>query len=256
MPFVKLDSGILDSTLWVERECREVFITALLMAEPFECEAPMEQIEVRSLKNTGFVVPPGWYGFVPASGPGILRRALVDEKAGLAALERLGSPDPGSRSKAFDGRRLVRVDGGFIVLNFMTYREHDYTAAERMRRYREKKRQELVSELGVTRNVTLATSLPSASASASVDVSPVKPKPERKRARKSNGATPCPASIEISERMAQWAVDLGVPAEALQAQTEKFLDHHKSKGSTFKDWDAAWRTWMRNSVEYQQRRRA
>ena len=138
MAFVKLDTGILNSTLWVERECRELFITALLMAVPFEVETPMEQFEVHSLNHTGFVVPVGWYGLVRAAGVGICRMAMVEAKVGLIALERLGSPDPESRSKDFDGRRLVRVDGGFIVLNYMKYRERDDTAAERSRRYRER----------------------------------------------------------------------------------------------------------------------
>lgn len=56
--------------------------------------------------------------------------------------------------------------------------------------------------------------------------------------------------------MAAWAVEIGVPAEILRAQTDKFLDHHRAKGSTFKDWDSAWRTWMRNAVEFSQRRAA
>lgn len=138
MAFVKLDTGILDSTLWIERECREVFITALLMAEPFELETPAEQLEVRTLEKTGFIVPVGWYGFVRAAGPGIVRRALVDQESGLIALERLCAPDEGSRSADFEGRRLARVDGGYIVLNFMKYRDRDNTAAERMKRYRER----------------------------------------------------------------------------------------------------------------------
>lgn len=140
MAFVKLDTGILDSTLWIDRECREVFITALLLAEPREITEPMPQIEVRSLDHTGFVVPPEWYGFVSAAGVGILRRAMVEEGPGFAALEKLGSVDLESRSKKFDGRRLVRVDGGFLVLNYMEYRDRDHTAAERQRNLRERKR--------------------------------------------------------------------------------------------------------------------
>ena len=138
MAFVKLDTGILDSTLWIERECREIFITALLMAEPRETVEPLAQLEVRSIKQTGFTVPPGWYGFVPAAGSGIARRAMLDIEVGLKALEDLGAPDQESRSDEFDGRRLVRVDGGYIVLNYMKYRERDYTTAERSRRYRER----------------------------------------------------------------------------------------------------------------------
>lgn len=138
MAYVKLDVGILNSTLWVDRECREVFITALLMAVPRELPEPQPQISVRSLDLTGFVAPPGRYGFVEAAGVGILRVAMVPLEPGLAALERLGSTDDESRSPAFGGRRLIRVAGGYLVLNFDEYRTKDHTAAERARRYRQR----------------------------------------------------------------------------------------------------------------------
>jgi hypothetical protein len=136
MAFVKLDCGILDSTLWADRDAKDLFITALLMAAPHELVEPMEQIRVRSLEKTGFVIPPGWYGMVRAAGQGIVRRHGMEMEAGLAALERLGAPEPDSRTPDFEGRRLARVDGGYIVLNFKKYRDKDHTSAERSRRYR------------------------------------------------------------------------------------------------------------------------
>jgi hypothetical protein len=141
MAFVKLDCGILNSTLWVEREPRDVFITALLMAQPIEIQEPMPQFEVRSLEPTGFMIPPGWYGFVQAAGPGIVRMSMSDQTAGMDALEKLGAPDPESRSSDFEGRRLVRVDGGYVILNFMKYRDKDNNSAIRSARYRERKAQ-------------------------------------------------------------------------------------------------------------------
>lgn len=158
--FVKLDCGIADSSLWVERDVRSIFITALVMASPVEITEPMPQYKVRSLDPTGWSVPPGWYGMVHAAGPGIVRRDGCDPEKGLDALEELGSPDPQSRSQDFDGRRLVRVDGGYLVLNYFKYRDRDYTAAERMRRMRAKKRNSDVTRNGdgVTPNVTHAES--------------------------------------------------------------------------------------------------
>lgn len=147
MPFVKLDCGILNSTLWFERTAREIFITALLMAEPLETLEPRAEISTRNLDLTGWIVPPGWYGFVPAAGVGILHRAGIEKtEQAMAALESLARPEDASRSKEFDGRRLVRIDGGFIILNYMKYRERDYTAAERAKRYRDR--------LSSRRNVT------------------------------------------------------------------------------------------------------
>lgn len=140
MPFVKLDTGILDSSLWIDREARECFVTALLMAVPRQFSEPISQLEVRTLERTGFVAPPGWYGFVAAAGPGIVRRAMItDQEAGLSALERLGSPEAESRNPEHDGRRMIRIDGGYLVLNFMLYRERDEGAAARMRLYRARK---------------------------------------------------------------------------------------------------------------------
>jgi hypothetical protein len=140
MPFVKLDCGILDSSLWIDQDARTVFITALLMAEPFELLAPAAQLEIESLDGTGWDVPPGWYGKVNAAGGGIILRAGVENEKGVQALKKLGSPDKQSRSDAFDGRRLVRVDGGFLVLNFIKYRDLDYTNAERQARWRERQK--------------------------------------------------------------------------------------------------------------------
>lgn len=151
MAFVKLDTGILDSTLWIERDCREIFITALLMAEPREFTFPLPQIAIGSLDYTGFQAPAGWYGFVPAASFGIINRAGVEREAGLEALRKLGEPENESRSKEFEGRRMIRVNGGFLILNFMKYRDKDHTAAERQRRLRERKK--ALEAENVTRDV-------------------------------------------------------------------------------------------------------
>lgn len=43
------------------------------------------------------------------------------------------------------------------------------------------------------------------------------------------------------------AVSLGRSASA---ELPAFADFHRSKGSTFKDWQSAFRTWLRNSVKF------
>ena len=140
MAFVKLDAGILDSSLWQQRDARDVFLTALLMAVPHETTEPMAQLDPATGQPTGWSVPPGWYGFVRAAGPSILARCGIDRDIGMACLSALGGPEPESRSPDWDGRRLVRVAGGYIVLNWARYRERDQTAAERSKRWRERQR--------------------------------------------------------------------------------------------------------------------
>lgn len=135
MPFVKLDCAMLRSTTWFDLEARNVFITALLMAEPREFAEPVQQIAVDSLTPTGWEAPPDWYGFVAASGPGILDAAKMGT---VEVLRRLGEPDLESRNPAHEGRRMIRVHGGYLVLNFIRYREKDATAADRQKRWRER----------------------------------------------------------------------------------------------------------------------
>ncbi|HWO88832.1 MAG TPA: hypothetical protein VNL98_06755 [Gemmatimonadales bacterium] len=156
MPFVKLDAGLLHSTIWLDRDARDLFVTALLLAVPHELTAPTPQLEVDSLQGTGWTVPPGWYGFVAGAGSGIVHMAGLDQPAGIAALKRLGAPDPQSRTPTHEGRRMVRIDGGYLILNYMKYRDFDYTAAERMRRFRERKKAEHIEEdeATVTANAT------------------------------------------------------------------------------------------------------
>lgn len=138
MSFVKLDCNMLNSSIWPDKDARDVFITMLLMASLWDTTNPIEAKEIRSLSPSGFVVPPGWYGWVGAAAPGIAHRCGIDPRKCIDAIERLASPDPDSRSSRFDGRRIARIDGGYVILNYDEYRKRDTTASERSKRYREK----------------------------------------------------------------------------------------------------------------------
>jgi hypothetical protein len=48
----------------------------------------------------------------------------------------------------------------------------------------------------------------------------------------------------------RWA-EATVPAVDIDAELPKFCDHHTAKDSRFADWDAALRSWLRRSAEYQ-----
>lgn len=148
MAFAKIDTAILSSSVWVNRAVRDIFITALLMAKPYQLIEPAPQIKTDNLEETGFIVPPGWYGFVAAAGVGIIHRALLKEKEGYEALRALSQPDPDSRSQEFEGRRLVRINGGYLILNYMKYRDRDSTNAERQQRFRERKQERQRKAIG------------------------------------------------------------------------------------------------------------
>ena len=231
MPFVKLDCGILNSTLWAERTARELFLTALLMAEPYETTTALPQIATRGFELTGWSVPPGWYGFVHAASVGILARAQIPENdAAWAALTSLGEPDTDSRSADFDGRRLVRVDGGWIVLNYMKYRERDYTGADRAKRYRERKRLQRASrrdDAVSRRDITQAERGDAVShrdiTQAEVEVEVEVQKTKRTRSRSLSEKAP-PEEPKTPEPRGQTSA--GYTTEAVAEAARRFLDRY------------------------------
>lgn len=68
---------------------------------------------------------------------------------------------------------------------------------------------------------------------------------ERKRA-----ATPIPDDFRVSEHMYGWAAEKGIGRRQVDADTEQFIDYHRGKDSRQVDWEATWRTWMRNTIRF------
>jgi hypothetical protein len=70
------------------------------------------------------------------------------------------------------------------------------------------------------------------------------------------GKTPrgsfAPDEFPLSEQHRQQAERYGVRPDRIAAETAKFLDHHRSRGTRFIDWQAAWRTWMQRVSDYGQ----
>jgi len=117
MPYVKLDTDTLNSSLWVsDYRTRITFLTMLMLAKPD--------------------------GTVAAKAPGIARAAVLPIEDVRKALDELESPDPDSRTEDEDGRRIRRIEGGFHIINYTKYREKDHTAAERQRRWRENQKKQ------------------------------------------------------------------------------------------------------------------
>jgi hypothetical protein len=142
MGFTKLDSGIVNSSVWAEPlATRVVWVTMLAIAD----------------KN----------GYVPCARSGLLRASNVPIEDFDKAILSLESPDPDSRTPDNQGRRVEKVDGGWIILNFPKYRLHSEIIKDqtriRVNKYREKIKK--VTQCNVT------SMLPSVSDSASVSAS-------------------------------------------------------------------------------------
>ena len=118
--YVKIFQDILDSSIWDENlATRIVWITMLIMADE--------------------------RGVVRASTSGVRRRAGVTRDEMAQAMKVLVGPDLDSKDQTYAGRRVERVDGGWLVLNNMKYREirtrRQLQDAERQRKHYDKKRE-------------------------------------------------------------------------------------------------------------------
>ena len=98
MGFTKLFDALIYSTVWREEmHVKVTWITMLALADR--------------------------HGTVMASIPGLADAAKVSLTQCEDALERLASPDPYSRTKDYEGRRIEGIDGGWMLLNYAKYRE-------------------------------------------------------------------------------------------------------------------------------------
>ena len=114
--FTKLSSAIITSTIWQEdNPTRIVWVTMLATADA--C------------------------GRVEGSTPGLSHIARVTVEECERALDRLMSPDPYSRTKEHEGRRVEEIDGGWRILNYGKYRERRDPEKRREQNREAKRRQ-------------------------------------------------------------------------------------------------------------------
>ncbi len=119
--YVKLFSSILTSSIWSESpNVRLVWITMLAMADA--------------------------EGYVMAAPSGLARVANVPLKDCQEALVVFQEPDDESFTRDHEGRRIERVEGGWLLLNYEKYREirteKQLKAAARQRRKYHRKKDE------------------------------------------------------------------------------------------------------------------
>lgn len=119
--YVKIYESILDSSVWAEpAPTRCVWLAMLAM-----CDAD---------------------GKVEASPSGLARRANVSMAECRTATEALEGPDLESKSPEWGGRRIEKVEGGWLILNYKKYRElrspRQIQTADRQARFRARQDEE------------------------------------------------------------------------------------------------------------------
>lgn len=60
-------------------------------------------------------------------------------------------------------------------------------------------------------------------------------------------ASQLPSDFTLTDASVAYANERGVD---IHDEMDGFVNYHQAKGSTFKDWQAAWRTWCNNAVKF------
>lgn len=117
MTYTKLFSSIIYSTIWREENYVRILWVTMLALTNFE-------------------------GCVEASIPGLADAAKITIDECEKALKILMSPDPYSRTKDNEGRRIKEINGGWLILNHSKYRNEGKSRAEYYRKWRSQQKQQ------------------------------------------------------------------------------------------------------------------
>jgi hypothetical protein len=215
-----------------------------------------------------------WRGHIDLTPEAIAARTGWPMDLLLQGIEALCAPDPRSRSKGEDGRRLVLIDDqrdwGWRVVNIQVYRDKasgqdqvdDGRNAAKVRRYKERHRQ-TPKDTGRHRATLPDTADTYSDSDSDSDSDKNKIKtppaiagtpPDGNASRKRSAtATRLPADFELTEQRRAIATTENLDPER---EFAKFADYWRaSSGATARkhDWDATWRNWCRKAQDMKPR---
>ena len=241
--YTKLFGSIVASTIWREDDkTRIVWVTMLAMAN--------------------------YRGDVEASIPGLADMARVTIADAEKALVALQAPDPYSRTRDYEGRRIEQIEGGWHLLNHAKYR--DKMGKDERREYLRRKQAERRARLkeealgncqhGVNNCSDLST--PSTHSYTDTDKSTgTKPESGTPLTTKlnTNARTGVAVATARAASLSQWteygaSLDPSFPV----SECEATYDHYERSGwklkggMAVKDWKAAlrtcWHRWRKESM--------
>ena len=207
--YTKLFNSILASTIWREPDhVRIVWITMLAMTD----------------RN----------GLVEASIPGLADLARVPVEKCREAIEILMAPDIDSRTPDNEGRRIEKVNGGFVILNHAKYR--DAMSADDRREYHRtywhKRKGKYQDSTPTQQNsthstITQTTSTDSIHTDTDTDTDTDSVQRERERERAPDVAGGCPEIPPMSRKDFDTLADMrAVPKDC----AEWFWNTHDARG--------------------------
>lgn len=180
----------------------------------------------------------------------------------LACIDRFMAPDPASRTKEYDGRRMRLIDPnrpwGWVVINHPVYKERARLIAKNQR---EVESGQNAARMGDRRRPpeTAADPLSEAEAEAKTNEEPgadasgrdelVLGTAAESKPRGHSRACQLPEDFGLDNELANYATTR-LPGVDLPQLLDDFRNHHKAKGGALKDWRAGWRTWVGNAIKY------
>lgn len=188
-----------------------------------------EPDHVRILWITMLAIKDRWH-IANASLPGLADAARITMEQCQEGLEILSAPDPYSRSKEFEGRRIEACEGGWLILNGEKYRNK--MSLDERREYNRIKQREYRA-----RDKAVKSYVQSSTESTHTDTDT-----EAKRTTK-RATFVAPSVEEVQTYMAEkGTIDF--------SEAETFVDFYSSKGwmvgkNKMKDWKAAVRNWLK-----------
>ena len=229
--YTKLFSSITDSSVWQEEDhVRLLWITMLAMADA--------------------------RGYVGASVPGLAARARITLEQCEEALAKFLAPDPYSRSEKHEGRRIEKVDRGWILLNYARFREMRNVAETRERQREWARRKRASTSTNVDNRVDCRQMSTQAEAEAEADIDPPvvppsgdatqKPK-SRPRGRKRKPETVLATDWQPTDSHRAFASELGVDCDR---EARRFRAHAEANDRRMRDWDAAFRMWLDKATDF------
>jgi hypothetical protein len=190
--YAKLFSSIVYSTIWQEEPHTKIcWITMLAMADQS--------------------------GHVMASIPGLAKSAGISLDQCLNALEVLSGPDPYSRTKDHEGRRIITIDGGWALLNYLKYRaiksEEETREKNRVKvaTWRAKQKVTVTNSGNCIPNVTGGNDKAEADTELQKEIPPIAPPggaTKERRHRKTKAEKVAALSLEFSDEVATLTNDV------------------------------------------------
>lgn len=227
--FTKLDSGIVHSSIWVQpHDVLRVWIAVLALAN-------MD-------------------GVVDATVPALSHLCMIELDRTREILRMLESPDEDSRSEAEEGRRLVKIPGGWWLVNHAEYRR-----AVSIEEKREADRNRIAAKRKASRDQSQGVAVGRGESQVVAEVAQAEAEAEAEAKKgkckeqvRSRGSR-LPPDWSLPADWKAWACverdDLDIDMEAI-----KFADYwHSKPGKDGRkaDWLATWRNWIRNAHERQ-----